>query len=189
MIERLRDQLEPKLADHRAVVASVRAERKALKDAERRTQATAEAQVLLQDVAQATETVVHGRIASVVTRCLQAVWGESAYSFRVDFLRKRGRTEASIRLVRDGNDLDPLDGAGGGVCDCVSWGLRVAALMLARPKLRRLVVADEPFRHLSADRRPAVREMLKSLAKDLGFQFIISTHAKELAIGRVIELE
>lgn len=188
MIERLREQLEPKLADHRAAVASVRAERKALKDAERRTQATAEAQALLQEVAQSVQRVVHARVAGVVSRCLEAVWGEDAYTFKIDFEQKRGRTEAAISLVRDGNEVHPLDGAGGGVADIVSFALRVAAMMLKRPKVRRLLVLDEPFRHLSHDLRPAARAMIKSLADDMGFQLLLVTHSREIAVGKVIEM-
>ena len=188
MIERLREQLEPKLADHRVAVASVRAERKALKDAERRTQATAEAQALLQEVAQSVQRVVHARVAGVVSRCLEAVWGEEAYQFKIDFEQRRGRTEAAISLVRDGNEVHPLDGAGGGVCDCVSFALRVAAMMLKRPKVRRFLCLDEPFRHLDAGRRPAARAMLQQLTKDMGFQLLLCTHAKELAVGKVVEL-
>ena len=188
MIQQLRRQLNPILADYRAATVMVRTERQAVKHAEQTVQATTEAQALLQETAQSVQMQVHSRIAGVVTRCLQAIWGDSAYEFRITFERKRGRTEAAISLVRDGNELDPLDGAGGGCCDVVSLSLRLAAIMLARPKLRRLLIADEPLRHLSADRRPAAREMMQTLAKDLGFQLIFATHARELTVGKVIEV-
>lgn len=188
MIDRLRKQLDRDLADFRAATSAVRDERKALKEAGANLQATLDAQALLQETAADVQNVVHKRIAGVVTRCLQAIWGDDAYAFKLEFKQARGRTEATIRLVRDGNEVDPLDGAGGGCCDVVSWGLRLAALMLARPKLRRLVCADEPFRHLDAGRRPAARAMLLALSKELGFQFIISTHSKEIAVGKVVEI-
>ena len=147
-----------------------------------------EAQALLQEVAAAVQTTVHARIATVVSRCLQAVWGESAYEFKITFEQKRGRTEAVISLVRDGNELDPLDGAGGGVCDCVSFSLQVAALLLARPKLRRFLAADEPFRHVDSGRRPAIRDMLHQLATGMGFQLVLVTHSRELSTGNVVEI-
>lgn len=188
MIQQLRRQLDSALADHRAAVASVAAGKVEAKKASRQVQAAQEAQALLQEVAQQVQRTVHTRIAVVVSRCLDAVFGEGFYEFKLDWEQKRGRTEAVIRLVRDGNELDPLDGAGGGVCDVVSWALQLAALLLARPKLRRFLACDEPFRHVDAGRRPAVREMLMTLAEEMGFQLLVITHSKEIVTGNVIEI-
>ena len=189
MIEALRSKLDRDLLALKVAKEAVRAEGKSLADAGVKVKAATEAQGILQETAAAVQQTVLSRIASVVTRCLQAVWGEEdAYQFKIDFKKARGRTEAAICLVRDGNEVDPLDGAGGGVADVVSLALRLAALMLHRPKLRRLLVADEPLRHLSADRRPAARAMLQQLAKDMGFQMVFATHSKELVTGNVVEI-
>ena len=188
MIESLRSKLDRDLLALKVAREAVRAEGSALADATVKVKAATEAQALFQEVSIAVQTTVHSRIASVVTRCLEAVWGDDAYAFKITWERKRGRTEAAISLVRDGNEVDPRDGAGGGVCDVVAFSLRLAALMLHRPKLRRLLIADEPLRHLSADRRPAARAMLQQLAKDMGFQMVFATHSKELVTGKVIEI-
>ena len=65
---------------------------------------------------------------------------------------------------------------------------QIASIMLTRPKLRRLFVGDESFRHVSADRRPAVRAMLQQMVKELGFQIILVTHSREIATGNVVEI-
>jgi ABC-type Fe3+/spermidine/putrescine transport system ATPase subunit len=84
--------------------------------------------------------------------------------------------------------MDPLDATGGGVCDVAAFALRVACLMLSQPPKRRLLVADEPFRFVSEEYRPAVRQMIETLADELGIQFILVTHATEFEIGKVVRL-
>jgi len=67
-------------------------------------------------------------------------------------------------------------------------GMRIAVLRLKRPAVRQLVVADEPLKHLSKDLVPLARELIVKLAKDLGIQFIITTHNEALECGRVIRM-
>ncbi len=84
--------------------------------------------------------------------------------------------------------MDPTASVGGGVVDVASFALRLACLLLASPKRRRLLCLDEPFKHLSENYRPAVRELIEVLAREMDVQFIIVTHSNELKIGKVIEL-
>lgn len=150
--------------------------------------AIVEAQSTAQGVAAEVQASAHDRIARVVSRCLAAVFDEP-YEFRVTFDRKRGKTEARLGFVRDGVEMDPLTAAGGGVVDVAAFALRLAALVLARPARRRLVVLDEPFKFVSAEYRGAVRGMLEMLAEDMDVQFVIVTHIDELKTGTVIEVE
>jgi ABC-type lipoprotein export system ATPase subunit len=41
---------------------------------------------------------------------------------------------------------------------------------------RRIIILDEPFRHLSADLQPKASEMMKMLSDKLGIQFIMVSH-------------
>ncbi|GAH03868.1 unnamed protein product [marine sediment metagenome] len=50
------------------------------------------------------------------------------------------------------------------------------------------MILDEPFRFVSKGYRPAVREMMKTLAEEAGCQFILVTHDPELCAGKVVEL-
>lgn len=166
---------------------SVAEERAALKGLKAKIADLKAAQELAQRVAEAVQESAHQQIAAVVTRCLGAVFGEDAYEFRIRFERKRGKTEAKLLFARDGLEVDPLSAAGGGVVDVAAFALRLACLVLSRPRKRLLLILDEPFKHLSKDYRPQVRRLVETLAKEMGVQFIFVSHAPDLATGKVVE--
>jgi DNA repair exonuclease SbcCD ATPase subunit len=159
----------------------------ALKQAERTLERTQAAQEILQLVAQAVQQQAHEKLSAVVTKCLESVF-DDPYEFKIEFERKRGRTEASLRFVRRELDADPLSSTGGGVVDVAAFALRVACLMLHRPRLSKVVILDEPFKFVSAQYREGVRSMLEELAGDLGIQIIMVSHIEELETGKIIEL-
>jgi hypothetical protein len=148
-----------------------------------------EAQTIAQTIAQTLQQRAHDRIASVVTRCLNAVF-DDPYEFRIRFDRKRGKTEARLTFLRDGLELDdPLNEVGGGVIDVASLALRLACLLLSRPPLRRLIVLDEPFKNIRGEGNKArTREMILRLAEDLDIQFVINTDIPEYRLGTVVEV-
>lgn len=183
-----RCKLDKLLTQHRLAVAKVKDERKTLAQAEQDYAEAVEAQKLLQEVAQQVQQQAHSQIAAVVTKCLRTVFGEDAYEFRILFEQKRGKTEARLVFLREGQEVDPLDAAGGGIIDVAGFALRLASLVLARPVRRRLLVLDEPMKHLSANYRPRMRELLEILAGELGIQFVLVTHDQEFQVGTVIEI-
>ncbi len=177
-----------KLAIHlHAFEVAVTTEKELLVKAERTLQHTQDAQEILQLIAQAVQQQSHDKIATVVSKCLESVF-DDPYQFKIEFERKRGRTEASLRFVRRDLDADPLSAAGGGVVDVAAFALRVACLMLHRPRLSKVVILDEPFKFVSAQYREGVRTMLEELAKDLKIQIVMVSHIEELETGKVIEL-
>lgn len=184
-----RQKLDSVLADFRLAEAQADAEAHAKDNAERRAAVIAEAQATLQTIAQGIQNQAHAKIARVATRCIKSVFGEDSYELRIEFDRKRGKTEARIVLVKEGIEVDPLDAAGGGVVDVISIALRIACLTLSRPRRRQLLVLDEPFRFVSKGYRPAVRRLIEVLAEELGIQFLLVTHSQEFMIGKVIDLE
>lgn len=177
------DDFRASLARARARLDSARdcqlAERKALAALEEREAHLQEARALAQAVAERLQTRAHARISAVVTRCL-AIFREP-YEFRIVVERKRGKTEARFVLGRGGLDVDPLTASGGGVVDVAAFALRVAAIVMRRPPGRRLLVLDEPVKHLSGGYRPAFRAVLEALASELSLQVILVTHYPELA--------
>jgi len=148
---------------------------------------TQDAQEILQLIAQAVQQKAHERISKVVSSCLSTVF-DDPYEFHIVFERKRGRTEASLRFRRRGLDVDPLTASGGGMIDVAAFALRVACLMLHRPRLSKVVVLDEPFRFVSLQYQENVRSMLEGLAEDLGIQILQVTHNENLVAGSIIEL-
>lgn len=146
------------------------------------------AQQIIQHVAHAVQKKAHEKIATVVSRCLAAVFQEHAYEFVIRFEKKRGKTEAVLAFTRNGREFDPTFESGGGVVDVASFALRLVCLVLRTPKLRRVLILDEAFKHLSEDYRDRVRELLVILAKEMNVQIIQVTHSDQLVAGKIIEV-
>lgn len=184
-----RERMDVLIAKRRFAVERVREEKTALAATQQHLADIQTAQSILQQVAQSVQQQAHDRIASVVSRCLQAVFDEDAYEFRIHFERKRGRTEARLVFIRNGHELSPQSGSGGGVQDVAAFALRLACLMLRKPSGRRLLVMDEPFRFVhSPVYRERVREMIETLAEEMDFQFVISTGCEDYQTGTIIEV-
>lgn len=182
-------RLSARLQTERAHALSALSEEESrLQEAKQELLDAEEAQRIVQAAAQHAQQQAHDRLAGVVTRCLKSVFGEDGYEFKIEFDRKRGKTEARLYFTRDGHEIDPLSASGGGVVDVASMALRVACLMMAKPALRKLLVLDEPCKHLSEQYRPAVRELIQTLSEEAGIQFVIVTHDPEFQIGEVVEL-
>jgi DNA repair exonuclease SbcCD ATPase subunit len=188
-LKEYRRKLDHSLANYTYAVKILDNERTTLDKAQQQEKHTLEAQQVLQAIAEGVQQQAHQQIASVVTRCLEAVFQEDAYEFKIDFESKRGKTEARLLFVRDGNEIDPVDASGGGTVDVASMALRIACLVLSSPQNRRLLVLDEPWKYLSANYRPYLREIIQTLSKELSVQFVIVTHCPEFKMGKVIELE
>ena len=176
------------LAQYTQATTTVEREQMGLDNARQKEQNCEQAQQVLQQVAEAVQNIAHAKIAGVVTRCLKAVFGDSAYEFQIIFERKRGKTEARLAFVRDGIEHDPTSSCGGGTVDVAAFALRLACLLLSRPRLRRVLILDEPFRYLSSSYREAVCAMLLEVSKELGVQIIQVTHSPELLAGKIIQL-
>lgn len=190
-LERLVDRLR---GDYHLATARVRQEKEGLKLLREQEAAATDAQVLVQRVAQAVQQRAHDQIAKVVSRCLSAVF-DHPYEFRILFERKRGRTEARLVFVRKKGkrevEIDPADGCGGGVVDVAAFALRLACLLLQKPKRRRVLILDEPFKFVSErrDYRHRVRNLLETLADEMDIQFIMVTHDPVLQVGKVVEVK
>lgn len=175
-------------ANHGLAVRQVEIEQKAVESAEIAENTAQEAQELAQTLAQAVQQRVHQQVASVVTRCLRAVFGEEAYEFKIQFEQKRGKTEAKLLFERDGMEVNPLQASGGGPVDVAAFALRLAALTLSRPRKRKVLCLDEPFRFVSKEYWNALQEMLLGVSRELGVQLIFVTHEEGLKVGKVIEI-
>lgn len=147
-----------------------------------------EAQKITQNVAQHIQQQAHSKIVGVVNRCLETIFGGD-YGFRIDFERKRGRTEAKLLLLKDGNEIeDALNEDSGGVVEVAGFALRLACLLLAKPNLRKVLILDEPFKNVSLKNMESIKGLLEGLAEDFQVQFIIVTHLEMLQIGKVVKL-
>lgn len=176
-------------AAYRNAVAIVCHEHQVMMETTKVVEDTEVAQQVVQQIANELQQQAHHRIAAVVSRCLKAVFDEP-YRCGITYRARRGVTEAELMFVRNDVAVDPMTECGGGVVDVAAFALRLAAILLSRPPLRRVLIMDEPFRFVSHSYRPRVRELLRSLAGELGVQFIIVTHFEDLCVGcATIQLE
>lgn len=139
------------------------------------------------EIASNIQSQAHGYIERIVNRCFDAILDEP-YEFKIIIDKKRNKTEARLVFIRDGCEIDPLTASGGGVVDIAAFALRLACMTLHSPKLRPILIMDEPFRFVSDSLRPKVAELLLSLSKELGVQIIMVTHISELEIGKVVRV-
>ncbi len=187
----LRQQTNRKLAELTIASDLLNKAKVSRTKAKDRRRAADEAQSLAQDVAKGVQEHAHKRIASVVSRCLKSVFPDEPYTFQIRFESRRGKTEADLVLVRDGLVLDdPVNSVGLGVVDVASFALRLVRLVLARPKRRKVLVLDEPFKWLHGeDNRKRAANLLLALSQEFGIQIVMTTGQDWLRIGKIIELE
>lgn len=143
-----------------------------------------EAQTLLQQTAQKTQSRLSFHISNFISSSLEAIWGKDAYTFSLEFIEKRNKTEVSMLLHTPEGDvsLDSLNNVrgGGGVLDIVAFGLRIALWSLQSQK-QKVMILDQPLSNLDQEHLPKAGELIKELSDKLGIQFIIINHNPALA--------
>jgi hypothetical protein len=137
-------------------------------------------QLIIQTVAQATQEQLSWYINDMVTVAVEAVFPDDQYQFFLEFIQRRGKTEADLFLAdTKGNRIKPSDAEGGGLVNVVAFALRVALWSLTKSS-RPVLVLDEPFSFLhSRDAHAKVAELLKTISERLGLQIIMVTGEDE----------
>lgn len=174
-LEQKKGQRKQVLEDIEEVTAKQTKYKKELKYSE-------QARAILHKVAKETQEQLQYHISDVVTMAMETIFDEP-YTFGLDFIIKRGKTECELYLERDGQKVSPLQNVGGGALDVASFALRLSLYTLQTPRSRPTIILDEPFKFLSKDLLPRASDLLSELSKKLGVQFIIITHLDELTEG------
>lgn len=152
----------------------------ARRDALLKDKAALEAAVaVVQRVAADTQNQLRVRLRDITQTALDIVF-PGAYTFMVEFVTKAGRTELDMWLDKDGTRLDPLDSNGGGVVDVLSLALRVCCLTMSGND--RVLLLDEPFKHIREAPRRRLGDMLKALSRRLGIQVIMVADVSDTGI-------
>ena len=151
-----------------------------LKEQKEQSDDFTEARALMMAAAQATQKNLEFHINSLVSMALASVFEEEPYQFQLEFVQKRGKTEADVWFVRNGEKMKPIDASGGGAVDVASFALRIAFWSLTK-RTRPLFFLDEPMRMVSLNLMPKAAEMIKSISKKLGLQIVMVTHSAELS--------
>jgi ABC-type glutathione transport system ATPase component len=147
------------------------------------------AQAFLQSVSAETQSQLKIHIEDIVQLALDSVFpGE--YKFELIYEIKRGKTEANLQFSKNREVInDIFNDDSGGLVNMAALGLIITAWSLGdtRPTL----FLDEPMKQLSEDLKPYGAEVLKQLSQELGLQFIIISHDKEIIdiADKVFEME
>lgn len=143
-----------------------------------------EVQLFLQTIAEDLRSAITSKLESVVTMCIQSVFGEN-YSFRIVPDTKRKVTVLDFFVVDHTGDeeimLQPEDNFGGGMIDTIAIGLRFAMLKVVDNIPKAPMILDEPSKMVSADRAGAISKLIKELRDIYDIQVIMVTHSEELA--------
>ncbi len=135
-----------------------------------------EALAFFQKVAADTQDSFKFHLEDIVNTALEAIF-PGDYKFAIIFEPKRNKTEARLAVFKNGRERDPFISNGGGLCDIISFGLRMALLMISHN--RRVLVLDEPFKNLDALRQPLAYAIVKQLSLRLKVQIIMVTHQQD----------
>lgn len=134
---------------------------------------TQKARVIVQIVAEQTQSKMQYHIANLVSMALAAIWPDP-YTFHVEFVQKRNQTECNLKLEKNGHFISPMYASGGGVKDVVSFALKIAAWSI-KPT-RNVFILDEPFKFVSVDLQEKCSEMVTEISRNLNMQIIMNSH-------------
>ena len=188
LLKNHRDKTDAALNFHKGVKKALKEKKSELVDIEEHLETLCDARSIIQNVSQEIQRQAHEQITAVVNRCLEAVFDDT-YGFRIDFVSKRGRTEANLLLLKDGHEIeDPMNEDSGGVLDIASLALRLSCLVLSKPQLRKVLVLDQPFTNVSEEYHDRVRYLIEGLSEDFGVQFIIVNHVPTYYMGKIVKI-
>jgi hypothetical protein len=147
--------------------------------------------VILQIVAQQTQSQLSFYISDMVTTAITTVFPDDNFQFFLEFVQRRGKTEADMFLADvKGNRIKLSDAEGGGLIDIVSFSLRICLWSLTKSS-RAVIICDESMKFLSRNLLPKAGELIKELSSQLKLQIIMVSHLDELIdmADQVIEVK
>jgi len=137
---------------------------------------------ILQSLEQKWRGAFEKSLAGVVSEGLTTVFGRP---LRIEVETKLVRGVSSSKIILYDGDLkieDPLKADGGSLVEVMDFLLRILLTLSVRPPLRRLLLLDEPFSHVSAEYRPALCQLLQEMTKRLELQVApLVSHEPEMA--------
>ena len=135
-----------------------------------------EARNIIQLVAKQTQKKLEYHLAEIVTLALAVVFA-NPYEFGIEFIERRGKTEADLYFVRHGKRITPKTSSEGGAIEVAAFALRIALWSLYRPNTRPTLLIDEPLKWLKGlDYPEKGAVMIKELADKIAVQIIMVSH-------------
>lgn len=126
---------------------------------------------------------IKNKIENLVTKGLRTIFERSDYRFEIIMEQKRNVMTAKPLLYSEfqGKEYcsEIMDGHGGGLIDVISFIMQIIVMISMRNTVNQIIIADEPFKHVSRDYLPNVAEFLKYLNEITYVQIIMVTHKSE----------
>jgi len=142
---------------------------------ERQQKLLEEVGVILASMEHAWRKGFEGALTSMVSRGLTLVLGEQTH-FTLRSKSRGGTPGLEFALEQGGVEMDIMEAKGGTIVNLVNFLLRLAVILAAQPPLRRVIVLDEAFAHVSAEYVPALAALIRQLCDETGVQIILVTH-------------
>lgn len=130
-----------------------------------------------QSVATEVQKQLSVKIDTIVNLALATCFGDE-YTFKLNYVPARGKTEVEFLLLQNGKEIDPMNQNGGGLVDILCFALRVAVFNISHTD--DVMVFDEPFRFVSKGLREKVAEVVHTFSERLNIQIVEVTHVEEL---------
>lgn len=181
-LRELQQSLERKKGQKQQLDSQIKREKENIRTLIEEVGYSEEALTIVQTVAKQTQEQLQFHISDIVSTALSAIFA-NPYTFKVEFVIKRNKTECELLLERNGRTVDPLSASGGGVVDITSFALRLALWTLQPTRSINTIIMDEPFKWISKDLLGHASMLLRELSHKLDIQFIIVTHLDELTEG------
>ena len=130
-----------------------------------------------QSVATEVQKQLSVKIDTIVNLALATCFGDE-YTFKLNYIPARGKTEVEFLLLQNGKEIDPKEQNGGGLVDVLCFALRVAVFNISHTD--NVMVYDEPMKFLSKGFREKASELVHTLSERINIQFIEVTHITEM---------
>jgi DNA repair ATPase RecN len=136
---------------------------------------------LLTTIGEQEQDIARAQVEGLVTRALQVVFGEEL-SFKLKPGTRANQAVLDMLLVSEYGsgtlETPVLDARGVGMAAVVGFALRLVIMLLTpETEVRRLLVLDETFAHVSASYESRVAEFLREVADKAGVQVFLVTHS------------
>ena len=191
-IQKIKNVFEQEKGKSALLYSQIKKEKIDLKNIKKEIITSKKAGVIIRTVAQETQKVIQFHINKLVTMALKSVFS-NPYTFHVEFIQKRNKTECNFFFRRNGYKINPLSDSSGGVLDVAAFALRITMWLLSKNGSSNTLIFDEPFKNINDKTREIHRkiaELMKKLSDKLKIQFIIITMIPEFedVADKVFEL-
>jgi DNA repair exonuclease SbcCD ATPase subunit len=174
MIKEIRKKINDKIAVKRNIEKELKELQRDKENCSKQIKYTETAQIIIQTVARQTQEKLEHQISDIVSMVLSSIF-DAEFELKINYETKRNQTEIDFQLIKNGQIVD-LNNVGGGAKEITSFALRMACWKLQNPKIRNMIVSDEPFKSLNDPTRELHRklaEMIKYLSEKLELQVIM----------------